>query len=841
VREAWCGIVTAALLVLGLAPLAAAARAPGAPEPVVTGIDAGGGPWVGVFDAPGCVRVRNPVDPVCGNGFLAYFDFSQGGLNVATADVDGDGDREIVAAPGWAGRGDVRVVDGAGKPVTELTATPSGTGVRVAAADVNGDGRDEIVTSDDRGSPNVAVFDAVSHQRLASLGVFDAPTGEHDVRVAAGDVNGDGRDEIVAAYGPGDEPRVSILSAFNGQFVATPLRSFLAFEEAMRTGLEVATADLTGDRLADLVVAAITPVGPQVRMFDGGTGAPIGAFAPFGSASPGSLRIATGDVDGDGLAEIVAAVDGGSGPQVGVFDRTGARLALLQGFGLHQSIAVGDLDGDGAGEIVLGAGPGREGRVRVLDGDGELTRTFDPFPPTFQNGVRVAAGDLDGDGETRVVTGQGPGGDGEVTVFGEKGDLVRRLVPFEGSQAGVFVATGDLDGDRDAEVVAGADAGIEPLVRAYDAAGRPVLSFLARESGYRGGIRVATGDLDGDGKAEIVTGAGADGPARVRVFGGDGTLRTSFDAFGAVGRGVWVATGDLDGDGLAEILVGTGAGSEPLVRVFDARGEAILDIAPYERSFAGDVHVAAADVDGDGAVEIVTGPGRQRQVAVRAFTPEGRLVAEFLADNGYRGGIFVAARGQLGPRLALRSTDAKVVEGGAAQVQATLTDSSGALAAGDVAARALWSDGVVTDALVAGSGRVVVTARRRITRGTDLKATFRVSDRLLRRATAVALVAVDPASLRVRAPELRRRALRVSGAVAFLDDGNRFSAARDFRVRVAWGDGGAGALRVVRTAPGRYRLQGTHVYGRRGSYRAVVTVRDVDGTVRRAAFRVVVG
>src|SRR5206468_2374756 len=113
-------------------------------------------------------------------------------------------------------------------------------------------------------------------------------------------------------------------------------------------------------------------------------------------------------------------------------------------------------------------------------------------------------------------------------------------------------------------------AGSRPRVRVYDAATKVAkFSFLAYQAGFTGGVRVAVGDVTGDGIPDIITGAGPGGTPHVKVVNGvDGSFVYSFYAYtsGFTG-GVFVAAGDVDGDGLADIITGAGSGGTPHVKV----------------------------------------------------------------------------------------------------------------------------------------------------------------------------------------------------------------------------------------------------------------------------------
>ena len=91
----------------------------------------------------------------------------------------------------------------------------------------------------------------------------------------------------------------------------------------------------------------------------------------------------------------------------------------------------------------------------------------------------------------------------------------------------------------------------------------------------------------------FAVGADAGGEPRVRVFNPDGRVRFDFLAFDPVFTGgVRVALGDVDGDGYPDLIAGAGPGGAPLVRVFDGRtGDLVADFAAFQGSFAGGVYV----------------------------------------------------------------------------------------------------------------------------------------------------------------------------------------------------------------------------------------------------------
>src|SRR5262249_21919554 len=133
-------------------------------------------------------------------------------------------------------------------------------GVWVAAADVNGDGRaDIIVGADAGGGPNVVVFSGRDGSELSNFFAFD-PQFTGGVRVAAGDVIGDNKPEIICGAGAGGGPNVTVFNAADGSI----LDSFFAFNPRFTGGVYVAAGHANATSPANIVVGAGPGGGPAV-------------------------------------------------------------------------------------------------------------------------------------------------------------------------------------------------------------------------------------------------------------------------------------------------------------------------------------------------------------------------------------------------------------------------------------------------------------------------------------------------------------------------------------------------------------------------------------------------
>jgi hypothetical protein len=242
-------------------------------------------------------------------------------------------------------------------------------------------------------------------------------------------------------------------------------------------------------------------VGSRVRILDGVNGAVLADFSPFGEAFTGGVFVGAGDINGDFKPELVVTPDQRGGARIRVFDSAVLTqtvfpasivsradfIGIVDSNGVADTAfrggaraAIGDVNGDGFGDVVVAAGTGGgpriaafSGKTLTLTGGPKLGGDFLAFDPKLRNGAFIAVGDVNADGFADIITGAGPGGGPQVSIFSgsayTSGSIVRTASFFAGdvnNRAGVPVAARFLDSDDNLDLLVGAASGSD-TVTAY--------------------------------------------------------------------------------------------------------------------------------------------------------------------------------------------------------------------------------------------------------------------------------------------------------------------------------------------------------------------------------------
>ena len=157
---------------------------------------------------------------------------------------------------------------------------------------------------------------------------IDDPAFRGGARAGAGDITKDGTPDLIVSAGFGGGPRIA---GYDGKsLVGTPRKifaDFFAFEETLRNGAFVAVGDLDGDGFGELLVGSGPDGGPRIRAFSGvdllgGKQTEVSNFFAGDPSTRGGVRIATTDINSDGLAEVLVALGEGGSSRVKLFPAT---------------------------------------------------------------------------------------------------------------------------------------------------------------------------------------------------------------------------------------------------------------------------------------------------------------------------------------------------------------------------------------------------------------------------------------------------------------------------------------------------------------------------------------
>ena len=274
----------------------------------------------------------------------------------------------------------------------------------------------------------------------------------------------------------------------------------------------------------------------------------------------------------------------GKAAYVQVYDKDGVQLIRFKAFtdawdvgGVE--VALGDVNGDLWPDIIAGEGPAHfaptSSRISVWDGqNGRLLGTT-VASGGFKDGVRVGAGDRNGDGRDEVYMCTGPSSiysHYEIFEFNPTAPNLRGVIMSEGlglftgknSYNGCRVAGGDLDGDGKDELLAVFEGPSNALLVRSPGSGTAV-RWNALGAGYNGGISIASADVNKDGKAEVFLGRLTALDKLPPVFIYDGakviastTLPTPTITYpiknSIYNSGIYVAAHDLSLDGIPELM-----------------------------------------------------------------------------------------------------------------------------------------------------------------------------------------------------------------------------------------------------------------------------------------------
>ena len=484
----------------------------------------------------------------------------------------------------------------------------------IACGDVDGDGDTDAVLA---GSPTASLW-------LYSNDAFDLPPvgnwptlPDASFAVALTDVDGDGDLDVVLATsrqknGPAEDRL--LLNDGTGKFTdaSTQLPASRANNSA-----SVAVGDLTGDGKPDLVFGGPTGIRVYVKTSSGYT-----TGTPPSPSLQGIFQLALLDLDGDNDLDLLAT---SVVAPAAAFrnDGTGKLTAIIGGLPSIPSagrFSTGDIDGDGDADLVVGrltANPTRPvpDQVLINNGNGKFTNATATWLPTSTadagNTVANVLVDVTGDNKLDLLVLHAERRSLLYTNTGTKFDPISpALGPIHGPN-NVCTLDVDNDGDNDFLVTAFADGLARPALLVNFRQG----FFMPKRTGRleAGANAVAITDFNRDGAPDIVIGRstefGLPGPGRVEGFVNDNFGRYGEDPAFSVTvpeniRSVLAA--DWNGDNRVDLFVATTAGTNRLLLQNSSGGFTDATSGRLPSNLRATAEAVALDVDGDGDLDLLT-------------------------------------------------------------------------------------------------------------------------------------------------------------------------------------------------------------------------------------------
>lgn len=246
--------------------------------------------------------------------------------------------------------------------------------------------------------------------------------------------------------------------------------------------------------------------------------------------------------------------------------------------------------------------------------NGYFYRVYDIQGSQIQGGFFSYTSSYPGEAEVIMAAGTNTATDinlsaasGAINLY-QDGSRVSQFYPYDKAYKKAINIGAHLDDGYFKKIVTGAGVGGGPQVRVFSPSGKLEGSFFAYDKNLRGGVSVALADLDGDGIDEIITGPGKGDKSGVKIFTLAGKLKNSFSAYGErFNGGINVATGDVNGDGAIEIITVPASAGGPQVRIFNANGQALYSFFAFDESYHGGARVSVSDINADGREDILVG------------------------------------------------------------------------------------------------------------------------------------------------------------------------------------------------------------------------------------------
>ncbi len=622
-RTSWIGFDTGTQNVARWPYAAKVADLDGDGRPDVAAVDWWAFPKLDILLNRGGGRLASPI----------YFNFAKGSYELVIADFSGDGKPDIaVSNTGSNYDGNTislfKNVGNGSFAAQQQFSVGSGSfvgPVGLAAADFNGDGRiDLAVALYGLNGQGTQIALLTNNGAGGFLAAHAYPCGASPYKLAAGDLDGDGRPDLAVAR---DWEHVSILRNTGGSFAAPLDFSALSgFNFDSRATLELADLDRDGD--LDVVYSAsatsVNFVGAIAILRNHGDGTLAPAEALFTPPEVGGANdFSVGDIDGDGWPDILASHDS----RWAVYRNDGhGQFQSGELYGATEApiaIELADMDGDGHLDPIVVGRESLEAAVYHNFGNGdfhtpipEQAASNSSLPASF---LGMDSADIDGDGDLDVAIAYSPllQNSGGVSILRGNGDgTFSPPLEYPSPQGVIYPKLADLDGDGHPDLLWADDSPPYDVKTRRNLGNGNFGALTTWKMNTCGNGEVAAIDVDNDGDRDIVLCeyAGCGGGSGLNYIyiaknNGNGTFQPATKHV-VPGFPERVIGADVNGDGKIDLL----STDSSWIDVSLGNGDGTFQPPIFASCDWGPKGFCVGDFNGDGVLDIATsnygdGPG----------------------------------------------------------------------------------------------------------------------------------------------------------------------------------------------------------------------------------------
>jgi hypothetical protein len=584
-----------------------------------------------------------------------------GPFMMVTADIDGDTKPDIIALNSFSNTISVfRNTSTIGSITSSSFASKVdfNTGIYpygIASSDLDGDGKPDIVVVNATDN-TISVFRNTSTVGSLTAGSFapkvDFATGNYPAEVALGDLNGDGKPDIVVT-----DNRSHTISIFQNTIetaiIPPTISSFVPTSGPIGT-----TVTITGTNFSPTAANNIVYFGAVKATVTSATSTSLSVKVPIGATyQPMTVTV-------NGLTAYSNKPFCVTFPSLKVIDANSFATRVDFSSGRCPTAALGDLDGDGKPDLVTtDEADNYIALFRNISTPGAITSGSFTSKAVIAGGspLHVAIGDLDGDGKPDLAV-SNINGVNTITIF--RNTSSSGSITAGSFAAGVSLATAttpmnvvirDIDGDGKPDLVAPnqLSSSISIFRNTSSVGSITTSSFAARiDIPAIGAVNdIAVGDLDGDGKPDIVTANLNNTSISVyRNISNQGTISVNSFApridFTTNANPAYLALSDLDGDDKPEIIVShTGTNSISIFRNTSSTGSISASSFAAKTDFTTDGYLAGlaiGDLDGDGRPDIAVGGLTSKKISIlkNTSTPGSITISSFTLNVTYPTGNY---------------------------------------------------------------------------------------------------------------------------------------------------------------------------------------------------------